>query len=427
MTQSGVHGVRDDTDQWSRQKIAGVFLAALAIIFDGFDNQALGLAVASIARDWAVAPASFAGVAFVGLAGMTVGTAIAGVLGDRFGRRTMMICSVALFGALTVSTAFVGSMAELTAVRFLTGLGLGGAMPNATALAAEFSPTRARPMAVTVTIVCVPLGGLLGGLVAATILPEHGWRAMFAVAGVAPLILAGVLWLYLPESPRFLAAQQEASPDGAAASRAGPSALGQLFDREFRTDTLAVWAAFFLCLIAVYTAFSWLPATLSGAGFDQKTASLGLASFNFGGVAGALIAAAVITRLGSRRAMSALACVGVAIAALVLLINAGSLTHAALMAALGILGFSVNGVQTTLFALASHIYPARIRATGVGAALGFGRVGAMASSLAGSFLLAGGNTSAFFLVLALAMGGTVIALLCITRHIPAGAAVDRSH
>jgi len=405
-------------DSWTALKAAGVLLAALSIIFDGFDNQALGLAIASIAREWSVTPSSFAPVSFIGLAGMTIGTAIAGVLGDRFGRRAMMIASVGLFGLFTLSTTLVHSMEMLTLVRFLTGLGLGGAMPNATALAAEFSPARARPLTVTATIVCVPLGGLLGGMVAAAILPAHGWRAMFLVAGAAPIALAAALALWLPESPRYLAEKAAPQPAGAGEK----SNVAQLFTAGLGRDTVSVWAAFFLCLIAVYTTFSWLPATLSGAGFDQKTASLGLASFNFGGVAGALLAAVVITRIGSRLTMTALAIAGVIIAGLVLMVGASQLSHTLLLVALAALGFTVNGVQTTLFALASHIYPARIRATGVGAALGFGRVGAMASSLAGAYVLASGNTVGFFTILGLAMAGTTIALLAVSRHIPANAA-----
>ncbi|MEP7222867.1 MAG: MFS transporter [Novosphingobium sp.] len=418
INKSGVSGM---DDRWTAVKAAGVALAALSIVFDGFDNQALGLAISAISREWAISPKSFTTVSFIGLAGMTVGTAIAGMLGDRLGRRLMMIASVTLFGLFTMSTALAQNMETLIIIRFLTGLGLGGAMPNATALAAELSPVRARPLTVTATIVCVPLGGLLAGVVAAAILPGHGWRTMFVLAGALPLILAIALWLRLPESPRFLAEKQNGA-DNPANEKADEDRPGftKLFGAGYARDTLAVWAAFFLCLIAVYATFSWLPATLSGAGFDQKTASLGLASFNFGGVAGAVLAAVVITRIGSRRAMTGLATLGVVVAGIVLINGTGKLTPTTVLIALAALGFTINGVQTTLFALASHIYPARIRSTGVGAALSFGRVGAMASSLAGGFILGGGNTTGYFMVLAVAMAGTVVALLAISNHIPAG-------
>lgn len=404
-------------DIWTRAKVTGVILAALAIIFDGLDNQALGLAVASIANEWSVSPSAFAPVAFIGLVGMTIGTVIAGTLGDRFGRRTMMIASVTVFGLFTLSTTLVTGLNQLMLVQFLAGLGLGGAMPNATALAAEFSPRRLRPMTVTATIVCVPLGGLLAGLVSAAVQPLYGWRAMFIVAGAAPLVLGVALWLWLPESPSFLNAAK-GNNDPAEAAPAVKPGYSELFGAGLARNTAGAWTSFFLCLIAVYATFSWLPATLSGAGFDQRTASLGLASFNFGGVAGALLAAMVITRAGSRRVMPVLAAIGAAVAGAVLLADAGQLSSQIMLVALAALGFTINGVQTTLFALASHIYPARIRATGVGAALGFGRVGAMVSSLAGAFILGSGSTFGFFAILALAMAGTTFALLTITNHIP---------
>ncbi|MBB3957743.1 MFS transporter [Novosphingobium sediminicola] len=416
------------SDNWNSVRVLGVTLSALAIIFDGFDNQALGLAVAGIAREWNIAPSALAPASFMSLAGMTAGTAIAGLLGDRFGRRMMMIASVALFGLFTLTTALAANIESLTLIRFLTGLGLGGAMPNATALAAEFSPTRARPFAVTATIVCVPLGGVLGGMVAADILPTHGWRAMFLVAGAIPCALAFALFVWLPESPSFLkaaAARPKAGSESLPTTREKGANIGQLFAPEFLRDTIGLWAAFFLCLIAVYTTFSWLPATLASAGFDQKTASLGLASFNFGGVAGALLAALFIGRLGSRVTMTSLAAIGAAIAAMTLIAGTENLSRTGLLTILTALGFTVNGVQTTMFALASHVYPSRMRTTGVGAALGFGRVGAMASSLAGVYLLSSGNTVGFFTLLALAMAGSGVALITIGHHIPSHRSAHR--
>lgn len=420
------HPSDQKAEDWNGTRVLGVTLSALAIIFDGFDNQALGLAVAGIAREWHVAASALAPASFMSLAGMTVGTAIAGMLGDRLGRRKMMIASVAMFGLFTLATALATNIESLTLIRFLTGLGLGGAMPNATALAAEFSPVRARPFAVTATIVCVPLGGVLGGMVAANILPTHGWRAMFLVAGAIPCMLALALALWLPESPSFLALKAAKQEDGAAIVPQSRHGMGQLFSPALLRDTVGLWAAFFLCLIAVYTTFSWLPATLASAGFDQKTASLGLASFNFGGVAGALLAAVLIGRLGSRVTMTSLAAIGAMIATLALLAGTGGLSRTGLLMVLTALGFTVNGVQTTMFALASHVYPSAMRTTGVGAALGFGRVGAMASSLAGFYLLSSGSTVGFFTLLALAMTGCAVALAVIVQHIPSARAENRS-
>lgn len=424
--------------QWNGYQKSVIFLVALAIIFDGLDNQAIGFAIPSLSADWGIPPEEFRSVAALGLIGMTVGTAIAGFIGDALGRRWALIVSVLMFGLFTISIALADDLTTLTILRFLAGVGLGGAMPNATAMAAEYSPLRNRPMAVTLTIVCVPLGGLLGGLVAAQVLPEYGWKALFVVAGSAPVFLAFVLWAKLPESPRYLARSPKDAPKlRALLGRLGHSVpegaefalpdeaekhkigLGALYAPSFRRDTIALWSAFFLCLIAVYTVFNWIPATLAQAGFDQRMSSLGLAGFNLGGVIGAVGAAWIIGKTGSRRTMLSLCVVSVTVGVGLVSSDIGMLSEPVLIAALAVLGLSINGVQTVLFALAAHIYPSAIRASGVGSALAFGRVGAILSAYVGAAILASGGGGKFFALLALAMAGTFVALALIRRHIPA--------
>jgi AAHS family 4-hydroxybenzoate transporter-like MFS transporter len=230
-----------------------------------------------------------------------------------------------------------------------------------------------------------------------------------------PAVFTVALYFWLPESPQFL--KLRAQPQSVPGARVEKASIGQLFAPEFRRDTVGIWLAFFLCLIAIYSTFNWLPATISMAGFDQRTASLGLASFNFGGVAGALLAAAVITRVGSRTVMPPLSVAGALIAGAVAALNTRDMSPQLLLGMIAVLGFCVNGVQTTLFALAAHIYPSRTRSSGVGAALGFGRAGAVLSSLIGAAALASGSASAIFVVLAVAMAGTTVALLAISRQI----------
>jgi len=198
-----------DHGSWSTYQKLLIALTALAIIFDGFDIQILGFAIPSLIREWHVARADFGAVLAVGLAGMAIGGAVAGHCGDRLGRRAALISSVALFGPATIATAFVHGFAGLTLCRFLTGMGTGGAVPNASALAAEFAPRRWRSTAVKLTLVCVPLGGMLGGLLAAWALPKFGWRGLYAMGGALPLLFATILWAFLAESPRFLARRPE--------------------------------------------------------------------------------------------------------------------------------------------------------------------------------------------------------------------------
>ena len=382
-----------------------VLLTALTIIFDGFDNQLLGLALPSIMQDWGLARSAFAPVVSLGYLGMMIGGAVAGRAGDRFGRRTALLGSVLSFAVATAAIAIAAGPTSLTALRFIAGVGLGGAIPNAAALAAEYVPLERRPLAVTVTIVCVPLGGTLAGLFAVPALPALGWRGMFAVGGIVPAVTALILFRVLPESPQYVPAA--AAP------------LGTLIAREFRRDTVALWAAFLSCLLAVYLCFSWLPSLLSSAGLGSAVASTGLTLFNLGGVAGALCGGALIARFGSKRTMVTMAG-GAVVASFVLsrMVIGGEASVLPLLVMLTIAGGLINAVQTTMYALAAHVYPTMVRATGVGAASAIGRSGAIFSGYAGPWALERGGGAAFFALMAAALTITLASLAIVRRHIP---------
>jgi AAHS family 4-hydroxybenzoate transporter-like MFS transporter len=427
-----------DDGRWGPYQRWLVFLTALTIVFDGIDNQLMGVAIPTIMREWSVARADFAPVVSLGYLGMMAGSAVAGIVGDRLGRKVALLASMVVFGAMTLAVAFVEDVGSLGLLRFLTGVGLGGAIPNAAALAAEFVPQRRRPIAVTVTIVCVPLGATLAGLIAIPALPAIGWRALFVIGGVMPLIAAvGLIWL-LPESPRYLARHRHRWPelvlslrrmghdlpadtafgDVTAAAPPRPS-LATLFGETFRVDTIALWAAFFSCLLAVYLGFSWVPSMLTGAGFSSSVASTGITAFNLGGVAGALVGGLSIARWGSRRSM--LVMTGLAVISAGLMSVMPPVAGAAvlpIMLMLTATGALINGVQTTMYALAAHVYPAAIRATGVGTAVSFGRTGAVMTGFIGAWALERGGPATFFAVIAAAMAVCFVALASVRRHVP---------
>src|SRR5688500_16316455 len=169
------------------------------------DGQLLANAIPALTIEWGQPRAAFATASAAAPFGMIIGGLLGGMLGDRAGRRTALIGSVITFGVLTLAAAFVTTIPMLALVRFLAGIGLGGAMPNAAALVAEFAPLRHRPLAITATIVCIPLGGFLGGLLAGQIIPVYGWRVLFVAGGLAPALLALSLLKILPESPGYLA------------------------------------------------------------------------------------------------------------------------------------------------------------------------------------------------------------------------------
>lgn len=380
---------------WTLRQKLWTALAAIAVIFDGFDVQILAFAIPSLMKDWNAARSEFGLVLAIGLGGMAIGGPLFGYCGDRWGRRPALIAAVLLFGAATAATAFIDGIAGLAALRFLTGLGAGGALPNASALAAEFAPPRNRATAVNLTIVCVPLGGMLGGIVAANVLPAYGWRTLYTLGGLAPLLFAVVLWRFLPESPQHV-------------SNTGRVPLRELFSTELARETMGLWIAFFANLAAVYLVFGWLPAMLAAQGQTPAAASEGLAAYNFGGVCGALLWTQALARWGSRIALLA----GAAVAALTALALVAHPTSQSLLAANGLV---TNAVQVSMYALAAHVYPTRIRASGVASATAIGRLGALVSSFAGAAIIQAGP-AAYWLFAAAAMAMTFSGLAIVRGH-----------
>lgn len=387
--------------EWTRSQKLVVLATALAIIFDGFDVQLMAFAIPAIVKDWQVTRQAFGSVLALGLGGMAAGAVFAGPMGDRLGRRVTLIGCVFLFAAATLAAGLAGSMTTLAILRFIAGAGLGGALPNAAALTAEFTPPARRAFAVSLTIVCVPLGGMLAGAVAARVLPVYGWRTLFVIGGIAPLVVAVVLLFVLPESPLFLARQAEKWD------------ISALFAKGMLGDTLSLWLAFVANLIGVFLVFSWLPAVLSAAGLSLVESASGLTWFNFGGVLGALLCGYIASRAGSRVPLLVCAA-GATLSALAL---RGVEDHQTLIWGFGVSGFFVNAVQTTMYALATHVYPTRIRATGLAFALALGRGGSIASALIGAALVQTGLDN-YLLCLAVLPGLAFVGLALVSRHIP---------
>lgn len=433
-------GTALDDAPWGGFQKRILLLTAIAVVFDGLDNQLIGFAAPALIRDWGIDKADLVPIIAASLIAMTIGTAIAGFVADRIGRRPTLIASVALFGVASAAIALAPNLTVLFTLRLIAALGLGGAMPTATALVAEFTPRRNRSLAVTLGIVCVPLGGLLGGLLAATILPSMGWRALFLIGGLLPLVAALVFVVTLPESPQMLHARGDetrlrtvlrrcgimVADDDALVANTGETAVGDdrkggpraLFAKGYARDTVMIWFAFFTCLLAVYSVFNWAPTYLADRGLDLRAASTGLAAFNFGGIAGAITCGWLIDRFGSRWPLSLLSAVAVLVGiGIVVRPLHADVSSEAILFIFGVLGFAINGVQTTLFALAASLYPAATRATGVGMALGVGRLGAVLSSAAGATAIAMGGSS-YFALIALAMAGAFLSVMLLRRHTP---------
>lgn len=427
-----------DHGRWTAFQKITVLVCALTIILDGFDNQLIGLSIPRIMKDWGVAREAFTPVVTAGLVGMGVGTFFIGMIGDRFGRRIATILSVLIFGLATCAVSYAYDLNSFAILRFIAGFGIGGCLPNATTMVAEYTPLRRRTLAVTTAIVCVPLGGMIAGVCAEWILRVYDdWRPLYLFGGAAPLVFSIILLLRLPESPRFLvrkpkqwaklaklltAMKQPPPPDAIftdareqqqqAGSKGGIAAL---FGKRTVT-TLLISTAFFLGLMAVYTAFSWLPTMLTAEGLDAAVAAQGLTWYNLGGVFGAWICAIVISGLGSRWP---LVICGIGAAGSAFALQSVPVTQTELfMAGLVVHGFFVNAIQSTMYAVCAYVYPTEIRATGTSFGLTIGRAGAILSALIGAQIISAGGVNAYLAMLWVAETGVTIALFLLPQHIP---------
>ena len=431
-----VGAVLDNGEFGGYQKLL-VFATAMTIILDGFDNQVMGAAIPALMKDWHIATnGPFGAVLTAGMVGMMVGGAIGGLLGDKFGRRVALLGSVVAFGVLTVLVSMANSIETLIVLRFLAGLGLGGAMPTATAISSEYVPRARRPVAVTLTVICVPLGGAFAGWIGGYILPRYGWRVLFGVGGTLPLLLAAFLFFVLPESPRYMASLQArwgelrallrrlghdvpedatfVDPHEKATKRAS---IGELFVPEFRADTIALFACFLFCFFGAYMGTNWVPRMLAAAKFDVGTASYGLLAWNLGVLLFALVAAFAMPRIGSRTTMLVLAAGSIAGCAVLSMMNIAPVNVLPVFVMLGITGGLINATQTTMYALAANVYPTNIRATGVGTTVAVGRIGGVLSPIIGGSVLALG-TQPYFLSIVGTMSVTFLALAMVRRHVP---------
>jgi len=269
------------------------------------------------------------------------------------------------------------------------------------------------------------------------VLPAYGWRTLFVVGGVIPIVLGLVLLKCLPESPRYLAGRKERWPEliallrklghpvSSGASFVEPrllhttksrASMSDLFVPEFRRDTLALCGSFFFCLLANYIGILLLVATLTGAGFTQAAGSNALGWWNIGGVVGAIAGALLIQRFGSRATMLGLSGVAVA-SAFSLAATSLDPQSTSLIMMFIVLGGTLNAVQTTMYALAANVYPTEIRSTGIGTAVAVGRIGNVLASYTGNFALDNGGAAAYFSSFGIAMMLVFASLALIRRHI----------
>ncbi len=393
-------------------------LCAACLVVDGFDLQALSFAAPRLIRDWKIPSRVMGPVFSAALAGILIGSFLFSTLADKFGRRPILIGATFWFAILTYLTGQSGSVHELTILRFIAGVGLGGIMPNAMALAGEYASTRRRVVVMMIVSTGFTAGALVAGIIAQWLIPHGGWRAMFTCGAVLALIVGAVMVVALPESLPFLALSGRSSssahrwlhrfaPEFAGEEeltltghhRAEGVPLAHLFGDRRVLITLLLWLINFLNLLNLYFLTNWLPTAVREFGFSNLIAIRAGTFVQIGGLIGGLALGMFAHRLGLVRVLTATLVIGGLSLATISLsgLSVGVLLIVALMS-----GFSISGGQVGINALTAICYPTELRATGLGAGLGVGRIGAiLGPTIAGALLLHHWQPHSLFLAAAL--------------------------
>ena len=401
------------------------------LILDGIDITMAGYLGPALIADWHIPRSALGPVLTSGLVGLAVGSLIAGPLADRVGRRRVIVLSLVCYGLLSLGSALATGVEWLSALRLLTGLGLGASMPTAATMVAEYAPKARRGVMMTFMYCGFTLGAAFGGYLTTFLIASAGWRAALIAGGMLPLGCAAVVFLALPESPKFLARRggqdskladlmnqiEPACVDGAASpvrfavteDRAGPGApIRALLTQRYRLGTTTIWIGFLAAFFTVYLMNSWLPILMSDVGFTPtEVATIGFL-LQFGGTIGNIAIGYAMDRFGMHRTvLVSTICAG----AMVITIAAAPRSVLVLGALIFGLGMFTNSLAVAFPVLAAVFYPTAIRATGTSWATGIARLGAIAGAAVGTVLISIGlGYHAVFLALLVPIAVGIVAI-----------------
>ncbi|MEG0247969.1 MAG: MFS transporter [Pseudomonas sp.] len=389
----------------SRYQWRVVLLCFLIVFLDGLDTAAMGFIAPALSQEWGIDRASLGPVMSAALIGMVFGALGSGPLADRFGRKGVLVGAVLVFGGFSLASAYATNVDQLLILRFLTGLGLGAGMPNATTLLSEYTPERLKSLLVTSMFCGFNLGMAGGGFISAKMIPAYGWHSLLVIGGVLPLLLVVVLMVWLPESARFLVVRNRGTDKvrkalapiapqvvAQAASFSVPeqkavaarNVFAVIFSGTYGLGTMLLWLTYFMGLVIVYLLTSWLPTLMRDSGASMEEAAFIGALFQFGGVLSAVGVGWAMDRFNPHKVIG----IFYLLAGVFAYAVGQSLGNITVLATLVLVaGMCVNGAQSAMPSLAARFYPTQGRATGVSWMLGIGRFGAILGAWSGATLL----------------------------------------
>ena len=377
-----------------------LFWCAFTIIFDGYDLVIYGSVLPSLMEEWSLTPNQAGTLGSVALIGMMLGALIFGPLADKIGRKNVILFCIALFSLFTGLIGISSGSLEFGIYRFIAGLGLGGVMPNAIALMTEYSPKSLKSTLVSIMFSGYSVGGMLAAGLAILLLGQFGWRSLFFV-GALPLLFLPLMYKTLPESPRFLLMKNESNKIGQLLTKINPTftyrenqtfelmkteetgaPVIKLFKNGRALSTIMFWITFFMCLLMIYGLNTWLPKLMDGAGLSVSGLMF-LLVLNFGAIFGAIFGG----RLADRWNPKSVLLVFFILAAVSLTLLGWTTNIILLYILVAIAGATTIGTQIICNAYISQYYPTEMRSSGLGWALGIGRLGAIAGPMIGGILL----------------------------------------
>jgi MFS transporter, AAHS family, 4-hydroxybenzoate transporter len=390
-----------DQRKLSSLQITVIILSALVVWLDGYHIQSMALIVPSLSAQWSVKSSDFSLVLASALLGIAIGGAFLAPLGDRFGRRILLISSMAFLGLASIGTSFANNTIQLLVWRFLTGLALGASLTNATALTSEYLPNKRRAALVTLMFSGVSIGAFTSGFVAPVIIEKFGWKGMFTIGGAIPMLLCVVLAAAIPESIKLLLSIRPSDPRIAnILARLAPEtdprtvyakkpeihkqSVTELLNETYRKGTLLLWMVFIFNMFVLYLLVNWLPTLLTTQGWTASQAPKGAVMIQAGGMVGGLILSWCVDKGKTVKAMLAAYIITAAALGLFTILPSSGPSWWVLLL---MVGCGISGSQFVLNALSAIYYPPLIRATGIGWAAGIGRIGAVLSPVIGGWII----------------------------------------
>ncbi len=390
-----------DGQELSKLQYTTFFVCFVMNILDGMDVMVISYCASAIATSWQVGPEELGIVFSSGLAGMMIGAMFLAPFADQIGRKKMIMISALLMGVSMLLTAWTQTVPQLLSMRFLSGIGIGSMLASTAALTAEYAPNRIRDFWVSFVVSGYPVGAVLSGMVSAIIVPEIGWPIMFKLAGLASLVCLPLIYFLLAESIHYFLKKQPKDallsannilikmghgvlknlPEPEAQSTGIP--INKILNKEYAMPTLQLWTALFMAFGCLYFLLSWIPKLTEATGLSMSLAIYAGTVFNLGAFFGIITQGYISSRMGLKRTVALfLVITGVLMAIFEMFIGSGTLLFV-----IGLLGFTLQGGFVGLYVVAARIYPTEFRTTGLGWAIGVGRLGGVIGPALGGVLI----------------------------------------